>query len=67
MEANDNPARATDIFTVTLVVFLTLKLAGLVTWPWIWVLSPLWIEVGLWLLLHALLSTFLSFREKNRQ
>lgn len=67
MEASDNPGRTTDIFTVTLIVFLTLKLAGLVAWPWVWVLAPLWIEVGLWLLLHALLSTFLTLRGKDRQ
>jgi len=27
----------------TFIVFLILKLVGLITWKWIWVLSPLWI------------------------
>jgi hypothetical protein len=27
----------------TLVTFIALKLAGVVTWSWGWVLSPLWI------------------------
>ena len=26
------------------VVFIALKLTGNITWPWIWVLSPLWIS-----------------------
>lgn len=25
------------------VLFIGLKLTGYITWPWIWVLSPLWI------------------------
>lgn len=33
---------------VLLVIFLTLKLSGAVTWSWIWVLSPLWLNL-LWL------------------
>jgi hypothetical protein len=26
------------------VLFIGLKLTGNITWPWIWVLSPLWIS-----------------------
>ena len=26
------------------VVFIALKLTGNITWPWVWVLSPLWIS-----------------------
>jgi hypothetical protein len=40
--------------TLLAVVFITLKLVGAITWPWLWVLSPLWISfliglaIGLW-------------------
>lgn len=30
---------------LVLVAFIILKLTGVITWPWIWVLSPLWIGV----------------------
>lgn len=30
---------------VLLVVFIVLKLCGLISWSWLWVLSPLWISV----------------------
>lgn len=30
-----------------LLVFITLKLLGKITWPWIWVLSPIWISCGI--------------------
>lgn len=26
------------------IVFITLKLIGIIDWSWIWVLSPLWIS-----------------------
>jgi hypothetical protein len=29
------------------VVFITLKLLGIITWSWWWVLSPIWISFGL--------------------
>lgn len=28
---------------VLLVVFVVLKLVGVINWSWLWVLSPLWI------------------------
>jgi hypothetical protein len=27
------------------IVFITLKLIGVINWPWIWVLSPIWISL----------------------
>lgn len=29
---------------VLFIVFFMLKLAGVIDWSWIWVLSPLWIS-----------------------
>lgn len=29
------------------IVFIVLKLCKVITWPWVWVLSPIWISVGL--------------------
>ena len=30
------------------IVFIVLKLCGLITWSWTWVLSPLWITAYGW-------------------
>jgi hypothetical protein len=37
------------------LLFIGLRLSGVITWPWIWVLSPLWIPLalGLFLLVGA--------------
>jgi hypothetical protein len=32
---------------VLLVMFIVLKLTNLINWSWLWVLSPLWIPVGM--------------------
>lgn len=29
------------------IAFIVLKLCGRVTWPWVWVLSPIWIGAAL--------------------
>lgn len=33
------------------ILFIALKLTGVIAWSWWWVLSPLWIGFGLWLLI----------------
>lgn len=33
---------------VLLVVFIVLKLCKVITWSWVWVLSPLWISLIIW-------------------
>lgn len=39
---------ATSLFTVLLTIaFIVLKLCGVISWQWLWVLAPLWIYVAL--------------------
>lgn len=33
------------------LLFIGLKLGGVIAWSWWWVLSPLWIGVVIWLLI----------------
>lgn len=44
------------------IVFITLKLIGIIDWSWVWVLAPLWISAGLyvaiviiWLIIIAII------------
>ena len=32
------------------IVFIVLKLTGYIAWSWWWVLSPIWICAGIWIL-----------------
>lgn len=36
------------------VLFIGLKLTGHITWPWVWVLSPLWISLLIGLTILAI-------------
>ena len=49
--------------SVLFVVFLVLKLCGVIDWPWIWVFAPLWIPFALVALLFVVLGIiYLYFR-----
>jgi hypothetical protein len=57
--ATNQPARGGVGFTgLLLLVFITLKLCGVIQWPWIWVLSPAWIPLAIVLLVLALAFLF---------
>lgn len=36
------------------LIFITLKLTGYITWSWLWVLSPIWIPLGVFLGIMAI-------------
>lgn len=40
------------------VLFIGLKLTGHITWPWVWVLSPLWISALIFLAIIAVILIF---------
>lgn len=42
--------------TLLAVLFIALKLLGVVTWSWVWVLAPIWIPWGIVLVLLVLLG-----------
>lgn len=33
------------LLDVLTVIFIVLKLLGVITWSWVWVLSPIWIQL----------------------
>ena len=37
----------TKLLNLLVVLFIALKLCGIITWSWWWVLSPIWISLGL--------------------
>lgn len=36
---------------VLTLIFVVLKLVGVISWSWVWVLSPMWITCGLTLII----------------
>ena len=41
--------------TILTVVFIVLKLCGVIDWKWIWVIAPFWISLCLGLLLTIIM------------
>lgn len=41
---------------VLAIVFIVLKLLGVINWSWWWVLSPIWISIIIVLVLYGILA-----------
>jgi uncharacterized protein (DUF983 family) len=44
MSNNTSSSRGIGFPGLLTVLFVGLKLTGYISWPWVWVLSPLWIS-----------------------
>jgi hypothetical protein len=42
MKKNERKTRGVGFMTLLAIVFITLKLTGNISWPWLWVLAPIW-------------------------
>ena len=43
-------------FDALALLFIGLKLAGVISWSWLWVLSPLWIGLAVILILAIIVA-----------
>ncbi len=55
MEKNTNSRNGIGFTGLLTIAFIVLKLCGVITWSWVWVLSPIWISVGIALIATGLL------------
>lgn len=58
MSSKDSNNSGTGIFSVLFVVFLVLKLTGVIAWSWWWVTAPIWGGAALIFLLGFLVIIF---------
>ena len=40
------------------IVFIVLKLMGIITWSWLWVLAPIWIPFGIVTIIAVVLGVY---------
>jgi hypothetical protein len=59
----DNTDSGTNVTGVLLILFIVLKLTNNIDWSWWWVLSPLWIPVGIVVVVAALSALILLVME----
>lgn len=65
MKENNNAPRGIGFIDLLTVVFIVLKLTKVITWSWWWVLSPMWITLGLLLICEVALA-IIKKNEKKR-
>lgn len=65
--ASSNSSGGIGLCGATFLVFLVLKLTGTIDWSWWWVTAPLWIPIGIVIVLAALLGLMTAFGKKGRR
>jgi uncharacterized protein (DUF983 family) len=48
------------------ILFIGLKLTGFITWPWVWVLSPIWISLLIVLAILAIILLIAIINEVRK-
>ena len=56
MSDNSNNSGGLGFISVLTLIFITLKLTGTINWSWLWVLSPMWISVLLFIVVVGTVS-----------
>ena len=46
------------------VMFIGLRIAGVISWPWVWVLAPFWIPLALGVTFLLILFVIAAIAEK---
>lgn len=60
MENKNINIRFPSFATLLGIAFIILKLCNVITWPWVWVLAPIWISWAI-ILFIILITTIIVF------
>ena len=61
----NNSSSGIGICGVLTIVFVVLKLVGVINWSWLWVLCPLWIDILLTVIVLVII-TIINKRTSNK-
>jgi membrane protein YdbS with pleckstrin-like domain len=62
--SNQTTAGGVSVATILTLIFVVLKLTDNIDWSWWWVLSPLWISIGLTTIAVILLTVVYIIKNK---
>ena len=62
---SSNNASGLGLGTILTIVFVILKLCGVINWAWIWVLSPLWISAAITIILIIFVIVVAKIKERQ--
>ena len=63
----NNSSSGLGLSSVLTIVFIVLKLTKVIDWSWLWVLSPLWIDLILIILLIAGVYIYTVYEETKHE
>lgn len=66
IENNVNNSSSSGVGFVGLltIAFIVLKLLGVITWKWLWVLAPIWISFSLWVIVIIIIILITFFLDR---
>lgn len=64
MENRNNGNSGIGFVGLLTIVFIVLKLCGVIHWPWLWVLSPIWISTAIAICVLLLVGLFIFLRSR---
>ena len=65
IKSNTVGDKCSDLLGLLCIVFIVLKLVGVISWSWWWVLSPVWIPALISIILLLLL--YKVFNKSNKE
>lgn len=63
--SNNTSAGGMSFCGVLTLIFVVLKLCKVITWSWVWVLSPIWISWGLALMIIGVATLILICKKED--
>lgn len=66
--SNNNTSYGIGFCGLLTIVFIVLKLCGVIDWAWVWVLAPLWIDLLLAILILVIffvITVCISYKESR--
>jgi membrane protein YdbS with pleckstrin-like domain len=55
-----------SLLNLLVILFIALKLCGVITWSWWWVLSPIWMGLGLAAVLLTIAFVWITLEDKKK-
>ena len=66
MKQSSNSYAASPLPTLLLVLFIGLKLAGIITWSWWWVMAPMWVPFLVGVFVIGCIAAAEVFANRNK-
>ena len=67
MKDNNTVRSGINFFELLGIVFIILRLCGVIDWPWVWVLAPIWMPIGLYGLVFLIVFIWAKLKDRKER